>query len=140
MRIELTPDGDGTILTLTDGPMPVEGRACAEGGYRQAFEKLAARLGRDRSSWSLRVVARRGGRVRTARVRDCLRDLVPAARLLVLTRPGGVSTTRLALARSVEDARPDGAYVIPLDAITLLNLDNVELSMGSGTRSTACSG
>lgn len=45
VRVELTPDGDGTIITLTDGPMPVEGRDSAEGGYQQAFDKLAARLG-----------------------------------------------------------------------------------------------
>ena len=45
VRVELTADGDGTILTMTDGPMPSEGRDSAEGGYEQAFEKLAARLG-----------------------------------------------------------------------------------------------
>ena len=45
VRVELTADGDGTILTMTDGPMPSEGRDSAAGGYEQAFEKLAARLG-----------------------------------------------------------------------------------------------
>lgn len=45
VRVELTPDGDGTILTLSDGPMAGEGAEHAAGGYGQAFEKLAARLG-----------------------------------------------------------------------------------------------
>jgi uncharacterized protein YndB with AHSA1/START domain len=45
VRVELAPDGDGTLMTLTDGPMPAEGRDHAAGGYVQAFEKLAARLG-----------------------------------------------------------------------------------------------
>ncbi len=45
VRVELAPDGDGTLMTLTDGPFPDEDRASVEGGYGHAFEKLAARLG-----------------------------------------------------------------------------------------------
>jgi uncharacterized protein YndB with AHSA1/START domain len=45
VRVALIADGDGTLLTLTDGPMLTEGRDSAAGGYAQAFEKLAARLG-----------------------------------------------------------------------------------------------
>src|SRR5215207_130013 len=45
IRIMLAADGDGTLMTLTDGPMPAEGRDHAAGGYEQAFEKLAALLG-----------------------------------------------------------------------------------------------
>ena len=45
VRVELQPDGDGTLMTLTDGPMPTQGADLAEGGYEQAFDKLAARLG-----------------------------------------------------------------------------------------------
>ena len=45
IRITLTADGDGTLMTLTDGPMPAEGRDHAAGGYVQAFDKLAALLG-----------------------------------------------------------------------------------------------
>ena len=45
VRVALVADGDGTLLTLTDGPMPAEGRDHAAGGYLQAFEKLAALLG-----------------------------------------------------------------------------------------------
>jgi uncharacterized protein YndB with AHSA1/START domain len=45
VRVELVADGDGTLMTLRDGPMPDEGADQAEGGYTQAFAKLAARLG-----------------------------------------------------------------------------------------------
>ena len=45
VRVELEADGDGTLLTLTDGPMPAEGGDSAAGGYAQAFEKLASLLG-----------------------------------------------------------------------------------------------
>jgi uncharacterized protein YndB with AHSA1/START domain len=48
VRVELTPDGDGTLLTLTDGPMASDGVEHAGGGYTQAFDKLAARLGPER--------------------------------------------------------------------------------------------
>jgi hypothetical protein len=44
----MTPDGDGTLMTLTDGPMPTDGAEQASIGYGQAFDKLAARLGLDR--------------------------------------------------------------------------------------------
>lgn len=45
VRVELFPDGDGTLMTLTDGPMPAEGAELAKSGYAQSFEKLATRLG-----------------------------------------------------------------------------------------------
>ena len=45
VRVELVEDGDGTLMTLSDGPMNDEGRELAYSGYGQAFEKLAARLG-----------------------------------------------------------------------------------------------
>ena len=45
VRVELTEDGDGTVMTVTDGPMQAEGSEHAAGGYNQAFDKLAARLG-----------------------------------------------------------------------------------------------
>lgn len=50
VRVELKPDGDGTLLTLSDGPMPVEGVDHAGNGYSQAFAKLAARLDTGRRS------------------------------------------------------------------------------------------
>lgn len=50
VRVELTPDGDGTLLTLTDGPMPAEGSDGVAHGYGQAFDKLATRLGLTRPS------------------------------------------------------------------------------------------
>ena len=50
VRVELTPDGDGTLLTLSDGPMAAEGVDHADNGYSQAFAKLAARLGTGRPS------------------------------------------------------------------------------------------
>lgn len=46
VQVELTRDGDGTLMTLTDGPMPIDGAGHAANGYVQAFDKLAARLGR----------------------------------------------------------------------------------------------
>lgn len=45
VRVELAPDGDGTLMTLTDGPFPEEDRESTAGGYAYALEKLAARLG-----------------------------------------------------------------------------------------------
>ena len=45
VRVELAEDGDGTLMTLTDGPMAGDGVEHAAGGYEQAFAKLAARLG-----------------------------------------------------------------------------------------------
>jgi len=45
VRVELVRDGDGTIMTLTDGPMAADGADLAGSGYAQAFAKLAARLG-----------------------------------------------------------------------------------------------
>ena len=48
VRVELTPDGDGTLMTLSDGPMAADGVDHAAVGYGQAFDKLAARLGLDR--------------------------------------------------------------------------------------------
>lgn len=49
VRVELTADGEGTLMTLSDGPMETYGADSAESGYQQAFEKLAARLGMGRS-------------------------------------------------------------------------------------------
>ena len=45
VRVELAEDGDGTLMTLSDGPMDAAGTEHAAGGYDQAFRKLAARLG-----------------------------------------------------------------------------------------------
>lgn len=44
VRVELEADGEQTRLTLTDGPLPENWRAPAEGGWKGALEKLAARL------------------------------------------------------------------------------------------------
>jgi uncharacterized protein YndB with AHSA1/START domain len=44
VRVELHDHGAKTRMTLSDGPMPPEGRARAEAGYDAAFEKLAAHL------------------------------------------------------------------------------------------------
>jgi hypothetical protein len=52
VRVELRPDGDGTLMTLTDGPMGAEGADLAYDGYGQAFDKLAARLGAGRGPTS----------------------------------------------------------------------------------------
>jgi uncharacterized protein YndB with AHSA1/START domain len=45
VRVELTEDGAGTLMTLSDGPMSGDGYELATSGYDQAFGKLAARLG-----------------------------------------------------------------------------------------------
>ena len=50
VRVEITPDGDGTLLTLSDGPMAADGADHAGNGYGQALDKLAARLGMRRGS------------------------------------------------------------------------------------------
>jgi uncharacterized protein YndB with AHSA1/START domain len=47
VRVELAPDGGGTLMTLTDGPMAAEGIEHASSGYGQAFDKLAERLAAD---------------------------------------------------------------------------------------------
>ena len=44
VRIEITANGDGARLTLTDGPMPEVAAAGAEAGYTAALDKLAATL------------------------------------------------------------------------------------------------
>jgi uncharacterized protein YndB with AHSA1/START domain len=44
VQVELVEDGDGTVMTLTDGPMSVDGKDLADNGYGQAFQKLAALL------------------------------------------------------------------------------------------------
>jgi uncharacterized protein YndB with AHSA1/START domain len=44
VRIELLDEAGRTRMLLTDGPMPGDGRARAEAGYRAAFDKLAERL------------------------------------------------------------------------------------------------
>jgi uncharacterized protein YndB with AHSA1/START domain len=44
VRVELHDHGAKTRMTLSDGPMPPEGRARAEAGYDAAFDKLAAHL------------------------------------------------------------------------------------------------
>ncbi len=44
VQVDLVEDGDGTIMTLTDGPMSADGKDRAASGYDQAFQKLAARL------------------------------------------------------------------------------------------------
>jgi uncharacterized protein YndB with AHSA1/START domain len=45
VRVELQAAGAGTILTLTDGPLPEAGAAGAEAGYTAALDKLAEALG-----------------------------------------------------------------------------------------------
>jgi predicted ATPase/class 3 adenylate cyclase len=49
-----------------------------------------------------------------------LRELLPTTRLLLLAGPGGAGKTRLGLelARSVADEYADGAFFVPLEAIT----------------------
>jgi uncharacterized protein YndB with AHSA1/START domain len=44
VRVELHDHGAKTRMTMTDGPLPPEGRAPAEAGYNAAFDKLAAHL------------------------------------------------------------------------------------------------
>jgi uncharacterized protein YndB with AHSA1/START domain len=42
VRVEFHDHGARTRMTLSDGPLPPEGRAPAEAGYSAAFDKLAA--------------------------------------------------------------------------------------------------
>jgi uncharacterized protein YndB with AHSA1/START domain len=44
VRIELHAVGDGTRMTLTDGPFPSAAAGHAEAGWSAAFDKLALRL------------------------------------------------------------------------------------------------
>jgi uncharacterized protein YndB with AHSA1/START domain len=45
VRVELHDHGAKTRMTLSDGPLPTDVRARAEGGWRAALETLAAHLG-----------------------------------------------------------------------------------------------
>jgi uncharacterized protein YndB with AHSA1/START domain len=42
VRVEFHNHGDKTRMTLSDGPLPPEGRGHAEAGWNAAFDKLAA--------------------------------------------------------------------------------------------------
>jgi uncharacterized protein YndB with AHSA1/START domain len=44
VRVEITSDGEGTRLTLTDGPLPTAAAAGADTAYAVALDKLAAVL------------------------------------------------------------------------------------------------
>jgi uncharacterized protein YndB with AHSA1/START domain len=44
VRIEITADGGGARLTITDGPLPEAAAAGAIAGYEAALDKLAATL------------------------------------------------------------------------------------------------
>jgi uncharacterized protein YndB with AHSA1/START domain len=46
VRLELHDHGTRTRMTLSDGPLPADGRGHAEAGYSAAFDKLATHLGR----------------------------------------------------------------------------------------------
>lgn len=48
VRIELHDHGAKTRMTLSDGPLPPEGRGHAEAGWNAAFDKLAARVAGER--------------------------------------------------------------------------------------------
>ncbi len=80
----------------TSFPAPRAGRA-AEGNLGR---RLTSFVGRDRAL-------------------DAIRDLLERVRLVTLTGPGGIGKTSLAMevARSLEDAYPDGAWVVPLASI-----------------------
>ena len=45
VRVEFHDHGPKTRMTLSDGPLPAEGRDRAEAGYNAAFDKLAALVG-----------------------------------------------------------------------------------------------
>ena len=44
VRVEFHDHGAKTRMTLSDGPLPPEGRGGAEAGYNAAFDKLATHL------------------------------------------------------------------------------------------------
>jgi uncharacterized protein YndB with AHSA1/START domain len=44
VRVEFHDHGTGTRMTLSDGPLPPEGRGRAEAGWHGAFDKLAKRV------------------------------------------------------------------------------------------------
>jgi len=44
VRVEFHDHGSKTRMTLSDGPLPREGRGHAEAGWNAAFDKLAAVL------------------------------------------------------------------------------------------------
>jgi uncharacterized protein YndB with AHSA1/START domain len=44
VRVELHDHGGKTRMTMSDGPLPPEGREHAAGGWNAAFDKLAARV------------------------------------------------------------------------------------------------
>jgi uncharacterized protein YndB with AHSA1/START domain len=46
LRVELHDHGDKTRMTLSDGPLPPEGRGHAEAGWNAAFDKLATAVAR----------------------------------------------------------------------------------------------
>jgi len=46
VRVEFHDHGDKTRITLSDGPLPREGRGHAESGYNAALDKLAKHLDR----------------------------------------------------------------------------------------------
>jgi uncharacterized protein YndB with AHSA1/START domain len=45
VRVELHDHGPKTRMTLTDGPLPPQGRGPAEAGWHSALDKLAAHIG-----------------------------------------------------------------------------------------------
>jgi uncharacterized protein YndB with AHSA1/START domain len=49
VRVELHDHGDKTRMTLSDGPLPAEGRGPAEAGWSAAFDKLSALVAGRRS-------------------------------------------------------------------------------------------
>ena len=42
VRVEFHDHGDKTRMTLSDGPLPAEGKGHAEAGWNAAFDKLGA--------------------------------------------------------------------------------------------------
>jgi uncharacterized protein YndB with AHSA1/START domain len=59
VRVEIATNGDGALLTLTDGPLPPDGAAGAEAGYNAALVKLAEALnaGDDRGTSAITTPA-----------------------------------------------------------------------------------
>jgi uncharacterized protein YndB with AHSA1/START domain len=45
VRVEFHDHGDKTRMTLSDGPLPPQGRGPAEAGWNAALDKLAAHVG-----------------------------------------------------------------------------------------------